>query len=212
MKTYLANATDRQRDWYVVDAEGKTLGRLATQIADALRGKRKPTYTPHVDVGDFVVVVDAEKIQVTGDKRERSATGATAATPAGSARGRWRDARSPPEEVIRSAVKGMLPRNLPARKQLIKLKVYAGPGAPARGPAAETDGDQLIDGRRREDSRARATRRPRARTHRPRVLSRRRSSSSSQAAGEEPTSTPPAEEASDAPAEPARGVSPPRSP
>src|ERR687891_2576334 len=69
MKTYQATAQDRERDWYVVDAEGKTLGRLATQIANVLRGKRKPTYTPHIDTGDFVVVVNAEKISVTGAKR-----------------------------------------------------------------------------------------------------------------------------------------------
>ena len=69
MKTYVANANDRERNWLVVDASGQTLGRLATQIADALRGKRKPAYTPHVDTGDFVVVVNAEKIAVTGNKR-----------------------------------------------------------------------------------------------------------------------------------------------
>ena len=69
MKTYVAKPTDRERNWLVVDAEGQTLGRLATQIADALRGKRKPTYTPHIDTGDFVVVVNAEKISVTGQKR-----------------------------------------------------------------------------------------------------------------------------------------------
>ena len=70
MKTYVATPQDRERNWLLVDAEGQTLGRLATQIADALRGKRKPTYTPHVDTGDFVVVVNAEKISVTGDKRQ----------------------------------------------------------------------------------------------------------------------------------------------
>src|SRR5580692_11501186 len=70
MKTFVAKPSDRQRDWYVVDAQGKTLGRLATQIADVLRGKRKPTYTPHIDTGDFVVVVNAEKISVTGNKRK----------------------------------------------------------------------------------------------------------------------------------------------
>jgi len=69
MKTYVAKPTDRERNWLLVDADGKTLGRLATQIADALRGKRKPTYTPHIDTGDFVIVVNAEKISVTGDKR-----------------------------------------------------------------------------------------------------------------------------------------------
>ena len=71
MKTYVATPADRQRDWYVVDAEGQTLGRLATRIADILRGKRKPEYTPHVDTGDFVVVVNAEKIHVTGKKLEQ---------------------------------------------------------------------------------------------------------------------------------------------
>ena len=69
MKTFVAKPSDRQRDWYVVDASGKTLGRLATQIADVLRGKRKPTYTPHIDTGDFVIVINAEKIAVTGNKR-----------------------------------------------------------------------------------------------------------------------------------------------
>ena len=98
MKTYVAKPTDRERNWLVVDAEGQTLGRLATQIADALRGKRKPTYTPHIDTGDFVVVVNAEARR--------------------------------PEEVIRLAVKGMLPRNRLGRKQLTKLKVYAGPDHP----------------------------------------------------------------------------------
>ena len=71
MKTFVATPENRQRDWYVVDADGRTLGRLATQIADALRGKRKPEYTPHCDVGDFVVVVNADRIRVTGDKLEK---------------------------------------------------------------------------------------------------------------------------------------------
>ena len=90
IKTYVATPATRQRDWYVVDAEGQTLGRLATQIADALRGKRKPEYTPHVDTGDFIVVVNAEKIRVTGNKLEdEDSIGATAATRGGSSRGRW---------------------------------------------------------------------------------------------------------------------------
>ena len=80
MKTYVANANDRERNWLLVDAEGQTLGRLATQIADALRGKRKPVYTPHVDTGDFVIVINAEKISVTGQKRRRRCTTATRAT------------------------------------------------------------------------------------------------------------------------------------
>ena len=85
-KTYVAKPTDRERNWLIVDANGKTLGRLATQIADLLRGKRKPEYTPHIDTGDFVVVVNAEKIHVSGNKRQTSATTATPATPAACAR------------------------------------------------------------------------------------------------------------------------------
>ena len=86
MKTFVATAENRQRDWYVVDAEGQTLGRLATQIADALRGKRKPTYTPHVDTGDFVVVVNAEKIRVTGDKLAQKTYWRHSGYPVGSSR------------------------------------------------------------------------------------------------------------------------------
>jgi large subunit ribosomal protein L13 len=131
MKTYVATPADRQRDWYVVDAEGKTLGRLATAIADTLRGKRKPEYTPHCDTGDFVVVVNADKIVVTGRKREQKTYRRHSGYPGG-LRSRtlaeMLDRR--PEEVIRKAVKGMLPRNRLARKQLTKLKVYAGPDHP----------------------------------------------------------------------------------
>jgi large subunit ribosomal protein L13 len=131
MKTYMATAADRQRDWYVVDAEGKTLGRLATQIADALRGKRKPEYTPHVDTGDFVIVVNAEKIHVTGDKLTSKLYYRHSGYPGGirsRTLGEMLERR--PEEVIRKAVKGMLPRNRLARRQLTKLKVYAGPEHP----------------------------------------------------------------------------------
>ena len=131
MKTYVATPADRQRDWYVVDAEGQTLGRLATGIADALRGKRKPEYTPHVDTGDFVIVVNAEKIHVTGDKLHSKVYWRHSGYPGG-IRSRTLEemlARRP-EEVIRKAVKGMLPRNRLARAQLRKLKVYAGPEHP----------------------------------------------------------------------------------
>ena len=138
MKTYVANANDRERNWLVVDATGQTLGRLATQIADALRGKRKPTYTPHVDTGDFVVVVNAEKIAVTGNKRADKRYYRHSGYPGG-LRSRTLEemlARRP-EEVLRHAVKGMLPRNRLARKQLTKLKIYAGPEHPhqAQQPA-----------------------------------------------------------------------------
>ena len=130
MKTFVATPENRERDWLVVDAAGKTLGRLATQIADALRGKRKPEYTPHCDVGDFVIVVNAEKIAVTGKKREEKLYYRHSGYPGGLHPDAGRDARAPPEEVIRKAVKGMLPRNRLARQQLRKLKVYAGPEHP----------------------------------------------------------------------------------
>jgi large subunit ribosomal protein L13 len=131
MKTYVATPADRQRDWYVVDAEGQTLGRLATRIADALRGKRKPAYTPHVDTGDFVVVVNAEKIRVTGNKLEQKRYWRHSGYPGGiKSRSLAEMLDRRPEEVIRKAVKGMLPRNRLARRQLTKLKVYAGPDHP----------------------------------------------------------------------------------
>ena len=115
----------------VVDANGQTLGRLATQIADALRGKRKPEYTPHVDTGDFVVVVNAEKISVTGNKRADKHYYRHSGYPGGiKVRTLEEMLERRPEEVIRIAVKGMLPRNRLARKQLTKLKVYAGPEHP----------------------------------------------------------------------------------
>jgi large subunit ribosomal protein L13 len=131
MTTYVATPKDRERNWVLVDANGKTLGRLATQIADALRGKRKPTYTPHVDVGDFVVVVNAEKIAVTGDKLHKKMYYRHSGYPGGLKKRTLNDMlERRPEEVIRLAVKGMLPRNRLARKQLTKLKVYAGPDHP----------------------------------------------------------------------------------
>jgi large subunit ribosomal protein L13 len=131
MKTYVATPADRQRDWYVIDAEGKTLGRLATQIADALRGKRKPEYTPHCDTGDFVVVVNAEKIVVTGKKLDDKLYHRHSGYPGGlRSRTLAEMLERRPEEVIRKAVKGMLPRSRLARQQLTKLKVYAGPEHP----------------------------------------------------------------------------------
>jgi large subunit ribosomal protein L13 len=138
MKTYVATPQNRRRDWYVIDAEGRTLGRLATQIADALRGKHKPEYTPHCDTGDFVVVVNAAKIRVTGNKLSDKVYYRHSGYPGG-LRSRTLDEmlERRPEEVIRRAVKGMLPRNRLARQQLRKLKVYAGPEHPhqAQKPA-----------------------------------------------------------------------------
>ena len=133
-KTYVATPADRERNWLLVDANGKTLGRLATQIADALRGKRKPQYTPHIDTGDFVVVVNAEKVHVTGNKRQQKLYHRHSGYPGGlRSRNLEEMLNRRPEEVLRLAVKGMLPRNRLARKQLTKLKIYAGPEHP-HGP------------------------------------------------------------------------------
>ena len=131
MKTYVAKPDDRERNWLLVDATGQTLGRLATQIADALRGKRKPAYTPHIDTGDFVVVVNAEKISVSGNKLQAKRYYRHSGYP-GALRSRTLEEMldQRPEEVLRLAVKGMLPRNRLARKQLTKLKIYAGPDHP----------------------------------------------------------------------------------
>jgi large subunit ribosomal protein L13 len=126
-KTYVATPETRNREWVVVDAEGQTLGRLATQIADALRGKNKPEYTPHIDTGDFVVVINAEKITVTGNKLTEKVYYRHTGYPGG-LRSRTLEEQLDrrPEEVIRGAVKGMIPRTRLGRAQLRKLKVYAG--------------------------------------------------------------------------------------
>jgi large subunit ribosomal protein L13 len=131
MKTWNAKAEDVERRWYVVDAEGETLGRLATRIADTLRGKQKPEYTPHVDTGDFVVVVNAEKVAVTGKKLDEKLYHRHSGYPGGlRTRTLREELERRPTEVVRKAVKGMLPRNRLARRQITKLKVYAGPGHP----------------------------------------------------------------------------------
>jgi large subunit ribosomal protein L13 len=142
LKTYVATPATRERNWLLVDASGKTLGRLATQIADALRGKRKPEYTPHIDTGDFVVVVNAERIRVTGNKRHDKLYHRHSGYPGG-LRSRTLEemlARRP-EEVIRLAVKGMLPRNRLGRQQLRKLKVYAGADHPHQAQQPKTIAD-----------------------------------------------------------------------
>ncbi len=136
MKTWNAKPGEVSRNWYVVDAEGQTLGRLATRIADTLRGKRKPQYTPHTDTGDFVVVVNAEKIGVTGKKMDEKMYRRHSGYPGGLKERTLREelARRP-TEVLRKAVKGMLPRNRLSRAQLLKLKVYAGPDHPHQAQA-----------------------------------------------------------------------------
>ena len=136
VKTWNAKPGDVTREWYVVDAEGQTLGRLATRIADVLRGKQKPQYTPHIDTGDFVVVVNAEKIHVTGKKLDQKMYHRHSGYPGGLRSRTLREQlERRPTEVIRKAVKGMLPKNRLAAKQLTKLKVYVGPDHPHEAQA-----------------------------------------------------------------------------
>jgi large subunit ribosomal protein L13 len=138
MKTWNAKPGAVERHWYVVDADGQTLGRLATQIADTLRGKRKPEYTPHVDTGDFVVVVNAEKIAVTGNKLDDKRYYRHSGYPGGLRSRTLREQLDRrPTEVIRKAVKGMLPRTRLGRAQLRKLRVYAGPEHPHSAQAPQ---------------------------------------------------------------------------
>ena len=128
MKTFSAKPHEVRRDWYVVDATGKTLGRLSTEIARRLRGKHKPVYTPHVDTGDYIVVVNAEKIRVTGnklkDKMYHRYTGYIGNLKSISLEKLMEEA---PERALQYAVKGMLPRNPLGRKMLSKLRVFVGP-------------------------------------------------------------------------------------
>lgn len=131
MKSYMARPLEVERKWYVVDAEGQTLGRLATEIATILRGKNKPQYTPHVDTGDFVVVVNAEKVVVTGRKAEQKVYRRHSGYPGGLKETSYeRMMERRPTEILRRAVKGMMPKNRLARQQLRKLKIYAGPEHP----------------------------------------------------------------------------------
>src|SRR5262249_26239815 len=131
MKTWNAKPGEIERQWHLVDAEGQTLGRLATRIADTLRGKDKPQFTPHVDTGDFVVVANAERVGATGNKLDAKMYPRHWGSPGGLRSRTLREQlERRPEEVIRKAVKGMLPRNRLSRAQLRKLKVYAGPEHP----------------------------------------------------------------------------------
>ena len=130
-KTYVAKPNEVPQKWYVVDATDKTLGRLATQIVTILRGKHKPEYTPHVDVGDFVIVINAEKIRVTGRKLDQKLYYRHSGYPGGlKSTTLRRQLERHPERVIKHAVKGMLPRGPLGRQMFRKLKVYAGPEHP----------------------------------------------------------------------------------
>ena len=127
MKTYSAKAETVQHDWYIVDAADKTLGRMATVIASRLRGKHKPEYTPHVDTGDYIVVINAEKIQVTGNKAKDKIYHSHTGYPGGLKSISFEKLiEKAPERTIQSAVKGMLPKGPLGRAMFKKLKVYAG--------------------------------------------------------------------------------------
>jgi large subunit ribosomal protein L13 len=138
-RTYTPRASEIERQWFVVDADGETLGRLATRIATLLAGKHKPTYATHMDTGDHVIVVNAAKITVTGDKLTTKSYARHSGYPGGFRQESLGDLLvRRPEEVIRRAVKGMLPHNKLGVQQLRKLKIYAGPEHPheAQQPAA----------------------------------------------------------------------------
>jgi large subunit ribosomal protein L13 len=127
VKTYSARKGEVERSWWVVDASDKTLGRLASRIAKVLQGKDKPVYTPNIDTGDFVVVINAEKVRVTGKKGSQKSYHSHSGYPGGARSHTLKEMLGKhPERVIRRAVKGMLPKNRLARQQLRKLKVYAG--------------------------------------------------------------------------------------
>ncbi|MBE9478686.1 MAG: 50S ribosomal protein L13 [Chloroflexi bacterium] len=131
MKTYTARAEDIEQEWFLVNAEGKTLGRLASEIAQVLRGKHKPIYTPHLDCGDFVIVVNAEKVRVTGRKLDQKMYYRHTGYPGGIKSISLRNQlQKHPERVLEAAVRGMLPKNRLGRKMFKKLKVYAGNSHP----------------------------------------------------------------------------------
>ena len=131
MKSYIAKPSDIDRKWYVIDAEGKTLGKLAVEAAMILRGKKKPTYTPHIDTGDYVIVINAEKVAVTGKKETDKVYKRHSGYPGGlkeATLGELREKK--PEDIIYHAVKGMMPKGKLGRQMFKKLKVYAGPEHP----------------------------------------------------------------------------------
>jgi len=139
MKTFLPNCEEINRDWYLFDADQQVLGRIATHIANILRGKNKPTYTPSVDTGDFVIVVNAEKIMLTGAKYDDKIYYSHSGYPGGIksiSAGKLLEKK--PEDLIRKAVKGMLPKNKLSRHMLSKLKVYAGSEHPHKAQLPKT--------------------------------------------------------------------------
>jgi len=138
-RTFVAKETETEKKWYVVDADGKVLGCLAAEIAKRLRGKHKPVFTPHADTGDFVIVVNAEKVRLTGGKLDQKMyyrySGYIGGLKQISAR---KQLEKKPEELLRHAIKGMLPKNSLGRRQFKKLKVYAGPDHPHQAQQPES--------------------------------------------------------------------------
>jgi large subunit ribosomal protein L13 len=128
MKSYVAKPLEIERKWYVVDATDKTLGRLSTEIAARLRGKHKPIYTPHVDCGDFIIVINAEKVKLTGNKESQKVYRHHTGFMGGLREVSYKEMLAKhPERIVEKAVKGMLPKNSLGRQMYTKLKVYAGP-------------------------------------------------------------------------------------
>jgi large subunit ribosomal protein L13 len=131
VRTFTAKEAEIERGWYLIDAEGQTLGRLASRIAPILKGKHKPIYTPHLDCGDFVVVVNAEKVRVTGRKLDQKFYHRHSGYPGGLTSINLRDQLARyPERVLQAAIRGMLPKNKLGRRMIKKLKVYAGDSHP----------------------------------------------------------------------------------
>lgn len=127
MKTFMAKAEEVQRKWYIIDADGKTLGRLSSEVAKILRGKHKPTYTPHVDTGDHVIIINVEKVVLTGKKLDQKLYRSHSLYPGGLKEVPYRKLMAErPEKAVYEAIKGMLPKNSLGRKMLTKLRVYQG--------------------------------------------------------------------------------------
>lgn len=138
MKSYIAKPADVEHKWYVIDAEGRTLGKIAAETASILRGKKKPTYTPHVDCGDYVIVVNAEKVHVSGKKEREKIYRHYSGFPGGMRERTLGEMRAKkPEEIIRHAVRGMMPKGKLGRQMFKKLKVYAGPEHPHAAQSPE---------------------------------------------------------------------------
>jgi large subunit ribosomal protein L13 len=138
MKSYMARPSSVERKWHLIDAEGQTLGRLAAEIACLLRGKNKPQYTPHIDTGDFVVVVNADRVVVTGKKAEQKVFRRHTGYPGGLREMSYEQMlERKPTEILRKAVRGMMPKTRLGRQQLRKLKIYAGPEHPHEAQSPE---------------------------------------------------------------------------